>query len=155
MTPAINALKKARIAFTVLEYEHDPDAPAYGLEAAEKLNRPVEQVFKTLMVESPDGKHAIGIVPVDKHLDLKAIAKAAGFKKAEMAKPDVAQRISGYVVGGISPVGQKRQLKTVIDSSAEQLVTMLVSGGRRGLDIELAPKDLATATRAIFADIGR
>ncbi|MEZ7195137.1 Cys-tRNA(Pro) deacylase [Pseudodesulfovibrio karagichevae] len=154
MTPAINAAKKAKINYTVHEYEHDPAAPSFGVEAAEKLGVPPERVFKTLVVDAGGGL-AVAVVPVLLMLDLKAVAKALKAKKAAMADVKVVERTTGYVVGGVSPLGQKKLLPTVIDESALDCGTMFVSGGRRGLDIELAPADLAALTRASFAPIAR
>ncbi|NIK60729.1 Cys-tRNA(Pro) deacylase [Kribbella shirazensis] len=153
-TPATVALTKAKVEFTTHAYEHDPAAKSYGLEAAEALGLPPEQVFKTLLVEV-DGKLTVGVVPVGKQLDLKAVAAAAGGKKAVMADPAAAERSTGYVVGGISPIGQKRALPTVVDSTATDHPTVYVSGGRRGLDIGLAPTDLIAVTRALTAAIAR
>jgi Cys-tRNA(Pro)/Cys-tRNA(Cys) deacylase len=153
-TPATVALTKAKVDFTTHAYEHDPAAKSFGLEAAEALGLAPEQVFKTLLVEV-DGKLTVGVVPVDKQLDLKAIAAAAGGKKAVMADPAAAERTTGYVVGGISPIGQKRALPTVVDSTATDHPTVYVSGGRRGLDIGLAPTDLITVTKARTAPIAR
>jgi len=153
-TPATVALTKAKVEFTTHAYEHDPAAKSYGLEAAEALGLDPEQVFKTLLVEV-DGKLAVGVVPVGKQLDLKAIAAAAGGKKAVMADPAAAERTTGYVVGGISPIGQKRALPTVVDSTATGHPTVYVSGGRRGLDIGLSPADLITVTKARTAPISR
>jgi Cys-tRNA(Pro)/Cys-tRNA(Cys) deacylase len=153
-TPATVALTKAKVEFTAHTYNHDPGATSYGLEAAEALGLAPEQVFKTLLVEV-DGKLTVGVVPVDKQLDLKAIAAAAGGKKAVMADPAAAERTTGYVVGGISPIGQKRALPTVVDATATDHATVYVSGGRRGLDIGLAPADLITVTKARTAPIAR
>ena len=153
-TPATVALTKAKVEFTTHAYEHDPAAKSYGLEAAEALGLAPEQVFKTLLVEV-DGKLTVGVVPVAKQLDLKAIAAAAGGKKAVMADPAAAERTTGYVVGGISPIGQKRALPTVIDATATDHDTVYVSGGRRGLDIGLSPADLITVTNARTAAIAR
>jgi Cys-tRNA(Pro)/Cys-tRNA(Cys) deacylase len=153
-TPATVALTKAKVEFTTHAYEHDPAAKSYGLEAAEALGLAPEQVFKTLLVEV-DGKLAVGVVPVAKQLDLKAIAAAAGGKKAVMADPAAAERTTGYVVGGISPIGQKRALPTVVDSTATDRPTIYVSGGRRGLDIGLSPSDLIAMTKARTAAIAR
>ena len=143
--PATVALARAGIAFTAHAYEHDPRAAAYGLEAAEKLGLDPERVFKTLLA-SVDGALAVGIVPVAMQLDLKALAQALGGKRAEMADPEVAERKTGYVVGGISPIGQKTALPTVLDESAILAETIFVSGGRRGLDLELSPDDLIAVT---------
>lgn len=153
-TPATVALAAASIAFTVHAYEHDPRAAAYGLEAAEKLGLDPDRVFKTLLA-SVDGALAVGIVPVAMQLDLKALAQALGGKRAEMADPAVAERRTGYVVGGISPIGQKTTLPTVLDESAILCETIHVSGGRRGLDLELAPDDLIAVTSARYAPIAR
>ncbi len=153
-TPATVALTKAGLAFTTHSYDHDPGAKSYGLEAAEVLGLPTAQVFKTLLVEV-DGKLAVGVVPVDRQLDLKAVAAALNGKKATMADPAAAERSTGYVVGGISPIGQKRSLPTVIDSSASDHDTIYVSGGRRGLDIGLTPTDLVKITAATTAPIAR
>lgn len=157
MTPAINAAKKAAIDFTIHEYSHDPGAESYGLEAAEALGVDSARVFKTLLVMlNGDSKRlAVGLVPVACQLDLKAVASAHGAKKAEMAKPADAERATGYVVGGISPLGQKKRLPTAIDASAEGFTTLFVSAGRRGLEIELAPHDLQRLTGALFARIAR
>jgi len=154
MTPAINAAKKAKIQYTVHEYEHDPAAPSFGEEAAEKLGVPPERVFKTLVVDA-GGRLAVAVVPVLLKLDLKAAAKALDAKKAAMAEVKIVERTTGYVVGGVSPLGQKKRLPTVIDASAEACATIFVSGGRRGLDIELSPADLAGLTGGAFAPIAR
>ncbi len=151
-TPALVELTRLGISFEIREYDHDPAAPSFGLEAAEKLGLPADQIFKTLVADV-DGNHVVAIVPVNHHVSLKLLAKAIGGKKAAMADPVVAQRITGYVVGGISPIGQKKKLTTVLDETAELFDTVLVSGGRRGLDIELAPADLVRATGAIIAEI--
>ncbi|MFK4753376.1 MULTISPECIES: Cys-tRNA(Pro) deacylase [Oceanospirillaceae] len=155
MTPAINLAKKAGITFTLHEYPHDPKADSWGGEAAEALGLPPSQVFKTLLVSLSGHQStlAVAIIPVDKKLSLKAIAKALGAKKADMADPAVAEKTTGYVVGGISPLGQKKLLPTVLDSSAEQQTTINVSGGRRGLEIELAAADLLALTRGKLAAI--
>lgn len=152
-TPAIEALRRAGIAHTVLPYDHVPGTGSYGLEAARALDRDPEQVFKTLIVrvENQPRNLAVGIVPVTTRLNLKQMARAAGVKKVTMAPSAAAERATGYVVGGISPLGQLRALPTVIDDSARAWGTILVSAGRRGLDIELTPGDLAVATGAIFA----
>lgn len=153
MTPAINLAKKANITFKVHEYTHDPASESYGLEAAEKLGLSPTQVFKTLVV-SLDGKElAVGILPVAAMLSMKHIAKAAHAKKAEMADKTLVARTTGYVLGGVSPLGQKKLLKTFVDTSALQFPTIYVSAGRRGLEIELAPQDLQSLTRAVFAPL--
>ncbi len=153
-TPATVALTAAGIAFESRPYEHDPRAESYGLEAAAALGVPPEQVFKTLMA-AVDGTLTVAIVPVAAKLDLKALARAAGGKTAAMAAPADAERATGYVVGGISPIGQRRSHPTVLDESALLHDTVLVSGGRRGLDLELAPGDLVRATDAVTAPIAR
>lgn len=153
-TPATVTLTKAGISFSTHSYEHDPAAKSYGLEAAEALGLKTAQVFKTLLVDV-DGKLAVGVVPVDKQLDLKAVAAALDGKKATMADPAAAERTTGYVVGGISPIGQKRKLPTVVDTTATEHDTVYVSGGRRGLDLGLAPADLITVTAARTAPIAR
>jgi Cys-tRNA(Pro)/Cys-tRNA(Cys) deacylase len=151
-TPATLALSKAKIPFTLHEYEHDPKADSYGLEASEALGVPPEQVFKTL-VAAVDGKLTVGVVPVSRQLDLKALAAAAGGKKASMAEVAAAERATGYVAGGISPLGQKRRLPVFIDESAKALPEVFCSAGRRGLEISLAPADLARCAGAAFAGL--
>ncbi|HEY6800368.1 MAG TPA: Cys-tRNA(Pro) deacylase [Agromyces sp.] len=153
-TPATLALARAGIAFTAHAYAHDPRAAAYGLEAAEKLGLDPDRVYKTLLA-SVDAGLAVAIVPVARQLDLKALAHALGAKRAEMADPAVAERKTGYVVGGISPIGQKTALPTVLDESAILCETIFVSGGRRGLDLELAPDDLLAVTAGRYAAIAR
>ncbi|MGD9956366.1 MAG: Cys-tRNA(Pro) deacylase [Candidatus Nanopelagicales bacterium] len=153
-TPATVALSAAGVAFTTHAYDHDPAAPSYGLEAAEVLGLPPEQVFKTLLADV-DGSLVVAIVPVAGKLDLKALAAAVGGKKAAMADPHLAERTTGYVVGGISPLGQKKQLPTVLDETAILFDEVYVSGGRRGFDIGLHPDDLIAQTAAITADIAR
>jgi Cys-tRNA(Pro)/Cys-tRNA(Cys) deacylase len=153
-TPATVALARAGIAFTAHAYEHDPRAAAYGLEAAEKLGLDPDLVFKTLLADV-DGALAVGIVPVAMQLDLKALAHALGGKRAGMADPAVAERKTGYVVGGISPIGQRTPLPTVLDESAILCETIYVSGGRRGLDLELSPDDLLAVTSGRYASIAR
>ena len=153
-TPATVALTAAGIAFEVRSYEHDPRATSYGTEAAEALDADPARVFKTLLA-SLDGSLVVGIVPVTGQLDLKALARALGGSKAVMAEVAAAERATGYVAGGISPVGQKRRHPTVLDASALEHDTILVSGGRRGFDLELAPADLVAITGAVTATIGR
>ena len=154
-TPATVALTRAGIAFEVHPYEHDPRAESFGLEAAEALGVAPERVFKTLFATLDGGALVVGVVPVTGQLDLKALARAFGGSKAAMADPAAAERATGYVVGGISPVGQKRPHRTVVDESALTHPTIYVSGGRRGLDLELAPADLVAVTGAVTARIGR
>ncbi len=153
MTPAIDLLVKHKIAHQVHEYQHDPSCQAYGLEAAEKIGVAPELVFKTLVVKLDGKQLAVAIIPVAEKLSMKLIAKAAKAKKAVMAEAMEVQRSSGYVLGGVSPLGQKRQLVTVIDQSAATLEKMFVSGGRRGLDIELKPEDIKSLLNAQFAAI--
>lgn len=153
-TPATVALTRLGLPFQTHTYDHDPAAESYGLEAAEATGVPAERIFKTLLVDTGTGL-AVGIVPVSGSLDLKAIATALGVKKVAMADPAGAQRSTGYVVGGISPIGQRKALPTVIDTSALSFETVFVSGGRRGFEIEIASADLATATGGRFAPIRR
>lgn len=154
-TPAVTALTAAGVDHTLHPYEHDPASDVgYGLEAAAAIGVPPPQVFKTLCVQV-DGKLAMGVVPVDCTLDLKAMAAALGAKKATMASPHDAERATGYVVGGISPIGGKTRLPLVLDSSAVEFTTVYVSGGRRGLDIGLAPADLLAVTGGSTASIAR
>ncbi|MDI9777736.1 Cys-tRNA(Pro) deacylase [Pseudomonas putida] len=155
MTPALDLLKKARAEHRVHSYEHDPKSASYGLEAAEKLGLEPQQVFKTLLASSEKGELLVAVVPVVGTLDLKALAHAAGVKKCEMADPAVAQRATGYLVGGISPLGQKKRLRTFIDDSAQDFATIHVSAGRRGLEVELAAAVLAEHTQGAFAAIGK
>jgi Cys-tRNA(Pro)/Cys-tRNA(Cys) deacylase len=152
VTPAIRALEAAGVPFTLHEYEHDPSARSFGLEAAEALGVDPDQVFKTLLVTA-DGAQAVGIVPVTCSLSLKAMGAALGRKRVEMCDPAVAQRVTGYVRGGISPFGQKKRLPTVIDETCELYDTIYVSGGRRGLDLGVAPADLVRLLDATVADI--
>ena len=152
MTPATKLLKANKIDFSIHEYEHDANAKSFGLEAAEKLNLRVEEVFKTLLV-TDEKNYFVAILPVHHQLNLKKVAQAVGAKKLKMSDPKDAERLTGYLVGGISPVGQKKSLKTVIDQSAQQLEKLYVSGGKRGLDIGLKPQDLAKVLSATFADV--
>ncbi|AOY89346.1 aminoacyl-tRNA deacylase [Marinobacter salinus] len=153
MTPGINAARKARIAHTIHEYDHDPASESYGTEAATKTGADPQRVFKTLVV-AIDGKElAVGIVPVTGMLSMKLIARAAGGKKASMADPEDVQRSTGYVLGGVSPLGQKKRLKTFLDSSADAFDTIYVSAGRRGLEIELSPQDLRKLTGGRLAPL--
>ncbi|MFF4228331.1 Cys-tRNA(Pro) deacylase [Streptomyces sp. NPDC001820] len=153
-TPATVALTAAGTAFTVHAYDHDPASPSYGEEAAQALGVTPDRVFKTLVADV-DGELTVAIVPVAGQLDLKALAAAVGAKRATMADPAAAERTTGYVRGGISPLGQRKPLRTVLDASASAHPTICVSAGRRGLEVELSPSDLATLTSAVLAPIGR
>ncbi|MGO4955876.1 Cys-tRNA(Pro) deacylase [Luteococcus sp. Sow4_B9] len=156
-TPATRTLDRARIPYTLLPYSHDPGERHFGEEAVAALGQDPRQVFKTLVVACAGGQHplVIAVVPVACQLDLKALAHQVGAKKAALADHAVAERSTGYVVGGISPLGQKKSLPTVIDASAQDFSTVMVSAGRRGLQVQLSPDDLASATRARFAAIAR
>jgi Cys-tRNA(Pro)/Cys-tRNA(Cys) deacylase len=152
VTPAVSALEAAGVAFSVHEYDHDPSVRGFGLEAADVLGLDPDQVFKTLVV-TVDGEQAVAIVPVSCPLALKAVGAALGRKRVEMCDPAVAQRVTGYVLGGISPFGQRRLLPTVIDETCQLYDTIYVSGGRRGLDLGVAPADLIRVLSAVLADI--
>lgn len=153
-TPATAALARAGVRFTARAYDHDPSAASFGLEAADALGVEPARVLKTLLA-AVDGRLVVAVVPVSGQLDLKALAAAVGGKRAAMADPADAERATGYVVGGISPVGQRRRHPTVVDASALAHQTVFVSGGRRGLDLELAPADLVRVTGATTAAVGR
>ncbi|MET8948608.1 Cys-tRNA(Pro) deacylase [Streptomyces sp. NPDC004542] len=153
-TPATVALTAAGVEYTVHSYEHDPSHPSYGEEAAEAMGVSPERVFKTLIADV-DGTLTVAVVPVAGSLDLKALATAVGGKRAAMADPAHAERTTGYVRGGISPLGQRKKLPTVLDDSAAAHPTICVSAGRRGLEVELAPTDLTKLTEAVLAPIGR
>ena len=155
MTPALDLLKKVRAEHRVHSYEHDPKAASYGLEAAEKLGLEPARVFKTLLASTEKGELLVAVVPVVGTLDLKALAHAAGAKKTEMADPAAAQRSTGYLLGGVGPLGQKKRLRTFIDETATPFETIFVSAGRRGLEVELSAQVLAAHTSATFAAIGR
>jgi len=155
MTPAINAARKAEITHKVHEYFHDPSSESYGKEAAEKLGLPANRVFKTLLVHIDNNAFAVSVMPVSSLLSMKRMAKAVGAKKVAMAVPSDVERVTGYVLGGVSPLGQKKRLRTIIDSSAQGFATIYVSAGRRGLEIELSPQDLKKLTGGIFAEIGQ
>jgi len=155
MTPAINQVKKAKIEFCLHEYDHDPNVRAFGKEASEKLGIPADQIFKTLVVSAETQGLAIAVVPVSGHLDLKTFANVIGAKKAEMAEKKQVIRSTGYVTGGVSPIGQKKQLPTIIDTSALNFNTIFVSAGRRGLQIALSPENLAVLTNAVFHGISK
>ncbi|MEV7730753.1 Cys-tRNA(Pro) deacylase [Streptomyces sp. NPDC088921] len=153
-TPATVALTAAGVPFTVHSYDHDPSHPSYGEEAAEAMGVSPDRVFKTLVADV-DGALTVAVVPVAGSLDLKALATAAGGKRAAMADPALAERTTGYVRGGISPLGQRKKLPTVLDASASTHDTICVSAGRRGLEVELAPADLARLTKAVLAPVAR
>ncbi|MGY6022399.1 Cys-tRNA(Pro) deacylase [Streptomyces spinosirectus] len=153
-TPATVALTAAGTTYTVHSYDHDPSHPSYGEEAAEAMGVSPDRVFKTLVADV-DGTLTVAVVPVAGQLDLKALASAVGGKRATMADPSLAERTTGYVRGGISPLGQRKKLPTVLDASARAHATICVSAGRRGLEVELAPGDLTELTEAVVAPIGR
>lgn len=153
-TPATVALTAADVPYTVHAYAHDPAHPSYGEEAAEAMGVSPDRVFKTLVADV-DGALTVAVVPVAGQLDLKALATAVGGKRAAMADPALAERTTGYVRGGISPLGQRKKLPTVLDESAWAHATICVSAGRRGLEVELSPDDLAKLTEAVMAPIGR
>ncbi|MFJ4789226.1 Cys-tRNA(Pro) deacylase [Streptomyces sp. NPDC088794] len=153
-TPATVALTSAGVSHTIHSYDHDPSHPSYGEEAAEAMGVSPDRVFKTLVADV-DGTLTVAVVPVAGTLDLKALAAAVGGKRAAMADPTLAERTTGYVRGGISPLGQRKKLPTVLDESASSHPTICVSAGRRGLEVELSPESLATLTAAVLAPIGR
>ena len=142
MTPAVELLTEAGVSHQLVSYEHDPTAESYGTEASEALGVEPGHVFKTLLATLDGTETVVAVVPVTGQLNLKLLAKAAGAKKAAMVNPDDAMRLTGYVVGGISPLGQRKRLRTFIDASAQELGTIYVSGGKRGLEIAVAPQDL-------------
>jgi len=150
MTPAINLLKKNKCKYKIHKYDHDPENTNFGLEAAQKLNLDENQVFKTLLVELSPKELAVAVISVSNQLSLKEIANSLKSKKAVMADKDEAQKVTGYLLGGISPLGQKKRLRTVIDQSAKDFETIFVSGGKRGLDIEVEPNDLIKLLNATF-----
>jgi len=153
MTPGVNAVRKSKVPHRIHEYSHDDSSESYGLEAAEKMGVPEERVFKTLVVSLDNKELVVAVVPVSTMLSMKLIAKVSGAKKAVMASKVDAERSTGYVLGGVSPLGQKRRLRTIIDSSAGNYSTIYVSAGRRGLEIELSPDDLAKLTSGKVAEI--
>jgi Cys-tRNA(Pro)/Cys-tRNA(Cys) deacylase len=153
-TPATALLSTEGVEFTVHTYDHDPTAASYGREAADAMGIDPERVFKTLVADV-DGELTVAVVPVSGSLDMKALATAAGGKKAAMADPAAVTRTTGYVLGGVSPLGQRKQLPTVIDETALLFDTMFVSAGKRGMEVELAPDELVRLTGAVVAEIGR
>jgi Cys-tRNA(Pro)/Cys-tRNA(Cys) deacylase len=153
MTPAVELLRSLGIEHEIVQYDHDPDHPSFGQEAVEALGIEPDAAFKTLMVTLDDGRHAIGVIPVACTLNLKAIAAAAGAKRAHMTDPAEAERRSGYVVGGISPFGQKQALPTFVDEWATALDRIYCSGGRRGLEVVVPPAAFEVALGATFSEI--
>ncbi|MFH6954309.1 Cys-tRNA(Pro) deacylase [Pseudoalteromonas sp. XMcav1-K] len=153
MTPAIKTAEKAKIDFSVHQYEHDSSVASFGLEASEKLGVSAATVFKTLVASLDNGELVVAIIPVDRKLNLKAVANASKAKKAKMAEPLDVERSTGYVLGGVSPLGQKKRLKTLLDDSAKAQSTIYVSAGRRGLEIELQPSDLLSLTNGQFVPL--
>lgn len=154
MTPAVDLLRKKGLWHQVHRYTHDPEHASYGLEAAEKLGVVPERIFKTLVASLDDKTLLVAIVPVNRQVDLKALARAAGGKKARMAAADDVQRSTGYVLGGVSPLAQKRRLRSFIDQSARQHETIYISAGRRGLEVELTPDTLIRLLGAEFSALG-
>jgi Cys-tRNA(Pro)/Cys-tRNA(Cys) deacylase len=154
-TAAVDAAERAGIEFLLHRYPHDRTRSEYGVEAVEQLGLDPRRVFKTLVVALADGRHAVAVVPVAASLDTKAVAGVLGTKQVDLARPQDAQRLTGYVLGGISPLGQRRALPTVVDESAASFDTVFVSAGQRGLEIELAPGDLVRLTDAELAGIAR
>lgn len=153
MTPAINQAKKAKIEYRIHQYTHSPTARSFGEEAAEKLGISPDRVFKTLVVCLDKNRLGVAVLPVSSQLNLKKIAKAAKCKKCTMAEKSLAEKTTGYVTGGISPLGQKKKLPAFIDISAQEFSTIYISAGRRGLEIEVAPNDLALLTKADFVSL--
>lgn len=153
MTPAINLLKKNKCDFKIHKYEHDSDCTNFGDEAVEKLGLDANQVYKTLLVELTPKELVVCVLPVANQLSLKEVATIFGVKKAEMASKDEGQKVTGYLLGGISPLGQKKLLRTVLDESTKSFETIFISGGKRGLDIEVKPKDLEVLLKAKIGKI--
>lgn len=153
MTPAINTAKKAKVDFNIHEYSHDPESDSYGQEAAEKLGVSPDQVFKTLVVSMNAKDLGVAVLPVSCQLNLKFFARAMGIKKAAMADKKLVEKTTGYILGGVSPIGQKKRLPTVVHDTAKNFKTIFVSAGKRGLDLELSPEDLVELTGGKFARI--
>jgi len=153
MTPAINTAKKQNVEYWVHEYKHDASTESYGTEAAEKLQLSEARVFKTLVVMLDDKELAVAVIPVSSMLSMKLMAKACGAKKAAMADKVLVERSTGYVLGGVSPLGQRKRLRTVVDCSAQDFATVFISAGRRGMEIELAPQDLQRLSTALLANL--
>ncbi len=148
MTPAVQQLKKQAVDFKLHRYKHDANESNYGKEAVEKLKVNINQVFKTLVIQTEDNKLAVAIIPVNQQLNLKAAAKALNSKKVQMASAQQVEKSTGYVLGGVSPIGQKKTLVTLLDNRALNFTTLFISGGKRGLEIEMAPQDLLKVTQA-------
>lgn len=153
MTPAIDLLISAQVPHTVHAYQHSPSTPSYGLEACQQLELSPQQVFKTLLVELSNEQLVVNVLPVANQLDLKAVARALGTKKARMADKQKVQRTSGYLLGGVSPLAQKKSLRTLLDETAQLFDSIYISAGRRGLEIEIAPADLLKITAANYLDL--
>lgn len=153
MTPAVKQAKQNKINYQLHQYQHDSNASSFGQEAANKLAINAEQIFKTLVVATESQQLAVAIVPVSQQLNLKAMAKALKVKKVQMAQAKRVETSTGYVLGGVSPLGQKKRLTTIIDNSGQNFESIYISGGKRGLEIELSASDLAMLTKASFAEI--
>ncbi|QFR49674.1 Cys-tRNA(Pro) deacylase [Sulfurimonas lithotrophica] len=153
MTPSIKLLKKTKTNYKIHQFEHDSSYNSYGVEASQKLGVDEQRVFKTLVVQSDKGEFIVGIIPVSSKLSMKSLAKAAGMKKVAMADTKDVEKITGYIIGGVSPLGQKKRLKTFIDKSAQIFETIFVSAGKRGLEVELDAKDLQALLNAKFENI--
>lgn len=153
MTPAINELKKNKIAFTIHKYKHDPKIDNYGLEAANKLNVDANRVYKTLLAQLNTKELIVAIIPVNKSLNLKVVANYFEVKSAQMANKDEAQKVTGYLLGGISAFGQKKRLRTVLDVSSKEFETIYISGGKRGLDLQIKPLDIIEVLNSNYAEV--
>lgn len=153
MTPAINTVKKLHIPYVVHRYTHDPNHKSFGIEAAEKLGLSPEQIFKTLLIMIDNSTLVVAIIPVERQLNMKLLAKVVGAKKATMANKSDVQKSTGYILGGVSPIGQKKKLPTLLHKTARDLERVYVSAGKRGLEIELSPQDLIKVTGGAFADL--